>query len=75
MLTDQVAAQGAKIRDLQSSLVEHQYKLDSTEEMLQQVQSFKDLKSKHLIGFWTIPNAFQWTKIRTFRFTRKYPGV
>lgn len=37
MLTDQVEAQGAKISDLQSSLEEHQHKLDSTEEMLQQV--------------------------------------
>ncbi|TKS70054.1 Liprin-beta-2 Coiled-coil-like protein 1 [Collichthys lucidus] len=36
VLTDQVEAQGAKISDLQSSLVEHQQKLDSTEEMLQQ---------------------------------------
>uniref|UniRef100_A0A8C4H639 PPFIA binding protein 2a n=1 Tax=Dicentrarchus labrax TaxID=13489 RepID=A0A8C4H639_DICLA len=36
VLTDQVEAQGAKISDLQSSLVEHQHKLDSTEEMLQQ---------------------------------------
>ncbi|KAM8762918.1 liprin-beta-2 isoform 2-T2 [Acanthopagrus schlegelii] len=36
VLTDQVEAQGAKISDLQSSLVEHQHKLESTEEMLQQ---------------------------------------
>ncbi|XP_076593634.1 liprin-beta-2 isoform X1 [Chaetodon auriga] len=36
VLTDQVEAQGAKISDLQSSLVEHQHKLDSAEEMLQQ---------------------------------------
>ncbi|XP_038557922.1 liprin-beta-2 isoform X2 [Micropterus salmoides] len=36
VLTDQVEAQGAKINDLESSLVEHQHKLDSTEEMLQQ---------------------------------------
>ncbi|XP_042358950.1 liprin-beta-2 isoform X2 [Plectropomus leopardus] len=36
VLTDQVEAQGAKISDLQSSLVEHQHKLNSTEEMLQQ---------------------------------------
>lgn len=39
MLTDQVEAQGAKISDLQSSLVEHQQKLRSTGEMLQQVNS------------------------------------
>lgn len=39
MLTDQVEAQGAKISDLQSSLEEHQHKLDSTEEMLQQVHT------------------------------------
>ncbi|GLD58373.1 liprin-beta-2-like isoform X2 [Lates japonicus] len=36
VLTDQVEAQGAKISDLESSLVEHQHKLNSTEEMLQQ---------------------------------------
>uniref|UniRef100_A0A8C9YN64 Liprin-beta-1/2 coiled-coil domain-containing protein n=1 Tax=Sander lucioperca TaxID=283035 RepID=A0A8C9YN64_SANLU len=36
VLTDQVEAQGAKISDLHSSLVEHQHKLNSTEEMLQQ---------------------------------------
>uniref|UniRef100_A0AAQ5ZZG0 SAM domain-containing protein n=1 Tax=Amphiprion ocellaris TaxID=80972 RepID=A0AAQ5ZZG0_AMPOC len=36
VLTDQVEAQGVKISDLQSSLVEHQHKLNSTEEMLQQ---------------------------------------
>lgn len=48
VLTDQVEAQGAKISDLQSSLVEHQQKLDSTEEMLQQVRSCIDLKSEHL---------------------------
>ncbi|XP_059180028.1 liprin-beta-2 [Centropristis striata] len=36
VLTDQVEAQGAKISDLQISLVEHQHKLNSTEEMLQQ---------------------------------------
>ncbi|XP_075879664.1 liprin-beta-2 isoform X4 [Nelusetta ayraudi] len=36
VLTDQVEAQGAKISHLQSSLEEHQHKLDSTEEMLQQ---------------------------------------
>ncbi|XP_032379190.1 liprin-beta-2b isoform X12 [Etheostoma spectabile] len=36
ILTDQVEAQGEKIRDLQSSLEEHRQKLASTEEMLQQ---------------------------------------
>uniref|UniRef100_A0A3Q1I8J7 SAM domain-containing protein n=1 Tax=Anabas testudineus TaxID=64144 RepID=A0A3Q1I8J7_ANATE len=36
VLTDQVEAQGLKISDLESSLVEHQHKLNSTEEMLQQ---------------------------------------
>uniref|UniRef100_A0A668VGU5 Liprin-beta-1/2 coiled-coil domain-containing protein n=1 Tax=Oreochromis aureus TaxID=47969 RepID=A0A668VGU5_OREAU len=36
VLTDQVEAQGVKISDLQSSLMEHQHKLNSTEEMLQQ---------------------------------------
>ncbi|XP_028999617.1 liprin-beta-2 isoform X2 [Betta splendens] len=36
VLTDQVEAQGLKISDLESSLVEHQQKLNSTEEMLQQ---------------------------------------
>uniref|UniRef100_A0A9J8AVJ6 PPFIA binding protein 2 n=1 Tax=Cyprinus carpio carpio TaxID=630221 RepID=A0A9J8AVJ6_CYPCA len=36
VLTDQVEAQGEKIRDLESSLEEHHHKLISTEEMLQQ---------------------------------------
>ncbi|KAM6973385.1 liprin-beta-2b [Aplochiton taeniatus] len=36
VLTDQVEAQGEKIRDLESSLEEHYLKLVSTEEMLQQ---------------------------------------
>eukprot|EP00066_Takifugu_rubripes_P027409 XP_011616675.1 PREDICTED: liprin-beta-2 [Takifugu rubripes] len=36
VLTDQVEAQGAKISDLKSSLVEHQQKLRSAGEMLQQ---------------------------------------
>ncbi|CAN9498620.1 unnamed protein product [Ophioblennius macclurei] len=36
VLTDQVEAQGEKIRDLESSLEEHRRKLVSTEEMLQQ---------------------------------------
>uniref|UniRef100_A0A8C7Q8J3 PPFIA binding protein 2a n=1 Tax=Oncorhynchus mykiss TaxID=8022 RepID=A0A8C7Q8J3_ONCMY len=36
VLTDQVEAQGVKISDLESSLEEHQHKLNSTEEMLQQ---------------------------------------
>ncbi|XP_060741258.1 liprin-beta-2b isoform X7 [Tachysurus vachellii] len=36
VLTEQVEAQGEKIRDLEASLEEHHYKLISTEEMLQQ---------------------------------------
>ncbi|XP_062317772.1 liprin-beta-2b isoform X5 [Osmerus eperlanus] len=36
VLTDQVEAQGEKIRDLETSLEEHHHKLLSTEEMLQQ---------------------------------------
>ncbi|KAG9338038.1 hypothetical protein JZ751_027202 [Albula glossodonta] len=36
VLTEQVEAQGEKIRDLESSLDDHHYKLSSTEEMLQQ---------------------------------------
>ncbi|KAM6980941.1 liprin-beta-2 [Aplochiton taeniatus] len=36
VLTDQVEAQGAKISDLESCLEEHQHKLNTTEEMLQQ---------------------------------------
>uniref|UniRef100_A0A3Q2Q217 PPFIA binding protein 2 n=1 Tax=Fundulus heteroclitus TaxID=8078 RepID=A0A3Q2Q217_FUNHE len=36
VLTDQVEAQGEKIRDLETSLEEHRKKLASTEEMLQQ---------------------------------------
>ena len=47
MLTDQVEAQGAKISDLQSSLVEHRQKLRSTGEMLQQVQL-------HMLRKWDI---------------------
>lgn len=37
VLTDQVEAQGEKIRDLDLCLDEHREKLNSTEEMLQQV--------------------------------------
>ncbi|MEQ2247962.1 Liprin-beta-1, partial [Ilyodon furcidens] len=37
VLTDQVEAQGEKIRDLETSLEEHRQKLASTEEMLQQI--------------------------------------
>ncbi|GCB68013.1 hypothetical protein scyTo_0013764 [Scyliorhinus torazame] len=36
VLTDQVEAQGEKIRDLEACLEEHHLKLSSTEEMLQQ---------------------------------------
>lgn len=43
MLTDQVEAQGLKISDLESSLVEHQLKLNATEEMLQQVHGLSSL--------------------------------
>ncbi|MEQ2158492.1 hypothetical protein GOODEAATRI_012888 [Goodea atripinnis] len=39
VLTDQVEAQGVKIYNLESSLVEHQHKLSCTEEMLQQGQT------------------------------------
>ena len=42
VLADQVEAQGAKISDLENSLVAHQHKLNSTEEMLQQVQTVTD---------------------------------
>lgn len=37
VLTDQVEAQGEKIRDLDVCLDEHREKLNATEEMLQQV--------------------------------------
>lgn len=37
VLTDQVEAQGEKIRDLDLCLDEHREKLNATEEMLQQV--------------------------------------
>lgn len=37
MLTDQVEAQGEKIRDLEFCLEEHREKLNATEEMLRQV--------------------------------------
>ncbi|KAK3548957.1 hypothetical protein QTP70_021656, partial [Hemibagrus guttatus] len=48
VLTDQVEAQGEKIRDLENSLEEHQLKLNSTEEMLQQslLQELRLLKNK-----------------------------
>lgn len=39
MLTDQVEAQGEKIRDLEFCLEEHREKLNATEEMLQQVRA------------------------------------
>lgn len=38
VLTDQVEAQGEKIRDLEFCLEEHREKLNATEEMLQQVR-------------------------------------
>ncbi|KAM9570773.1 liprin-beta-2b isoform 19-T24 [Salvelinus alpinus] len=44
VLTDQVEAQGEKIRDLETSLEEHYHKLNSTEEMLQQ-----ELLSRNLL--------------------------
>ncbi|XP_026168056.1 liprin-beta-2b isoform X2 [Mastacembelus armatus] len=49
VLTDQVEAQGEKIRDLESSLEEHRLKLVSTEEMLQQeLMSRTSLESEKL---------------------------
>lgn len=39
VLTDQVEAQGEKIRDLEFCLEEHREKLNATEEMLQQVST------------------------------------
>lgn len=49
VLTDQVEAQGEKIRDLESSLEEHRQKLASTEEMLQQVKHvFINLSQKNV---------------------------
>ena len=39
VLTDQVEAQGERIRDLEFCLEEHREKLNATEEMLQQVCS------------------------------------
>ncbi|KAJ8281357.1 hypothetical protein GJAV_G00066670 [Gymnothorax javanicus] len=49
VLTEQVEAQGEKIRDLESSLDEHQHKLSSTEEMLQQeLRSRTSLESEKL---------------------------
>nr|XP_006125738.1 liprin-beta-2 isoform X7 [Pelodiscus sinensis] len=48
VLTDQVEAQGEKIRDLEVCLEGHQLKLNATEEMLQQglLQELKHLKIK-----------------------------
>ncbi|XP_059832145.1 liprin-beta-2-like isoform X4 [Hypanus sabinus] len=49
VLTDQVEAQGEKIRDLESCLEEHQLKLNTTEEMLQQeLMSRATLESQKL---------------------------
>ncbi|KAM6926884.1 liprin-beta-2b isoform 3-T4 [Lycodopsis pacificus] len=49
VLTDQVEAQGEKIRDLESCLEEHRKKLASTEEMLQQeLMSRTSLESQKL---------------------------
>uniref|UniRef100_A0AAY4BBH3 SAM domain-containing protein n=1 Tax=Denticeps clupeoides TaxID=299321 RepID=A0AAY4BBH3_9TELE len=49
VLTDQVEAQGEKIRDLENSLEEHHQKLSSTEEMLQQeLRSRTSLESQKL---------------------------
>ncbi|XP_077953326.1 liprin-beta-2-like isoform X18 [Gasterosteus aculeatus] len=49
VLTDQVEAQGEKIRDLESCLEEHRKKLASTEEMLQQeLMSRSSLESQKL---------------------------
>lgn len=39
VLTDQVEAQGEKIRDLEVCLEGHQVKLNAAEEMLQQVRA------------------------------------
>lgn len=54
MLTDQVEAQGEKIRDLEFCLEEHREKLNATEEMLQQVfhSSMSDLSSFCLNKLW-----------------------
>uniref|UniRef100_G3RC07 PPFIA binding protein 1 n=1 Tax=Gorilla gorilla gorilla TaxID=9595 RepID=G3RC07_GORGO len=48
VLTDQVEAQGEKIRDLEFCLEEHREKLNATEEMLQQglIQEINDLRLK-----------------------------
>lgn len=50
VLTDQVEAQGEKIRDLESSLEGHRQKLASTEEMLQQVRNFRQSKCVILLN-------------------------
>lgn len=51
VLTDQVEAQGEKIRDLDLCLDEHREKLNATEEMLQQVcvSFIFDMTEKQLI--------------------------
>ncbi|XP_073939178.1 liprin-beta-1-like isoform X2 [Castor canadensis] len=48
VLTDQVEAQGEKIRDLEFCLEEHREKLNATEEMQQQglMQEISDLRLK-----------------------------
>lgn len=75
VLTDQVEAQGAKISDLQSSLVEHQQKLDSTEEMLQQVRSCIDLKSEHLTLEINTKRLMYYQKQKILTFTKRHPRI
>lgn len=60
VLTDQVEAQGEKIRDLESSLEEHRQKLASTEEMLQQVMHTR--KHTHLVHTCKAVNCFDLDK-------------
>lgn len=62
VLTDQVEAQGAKISDLQSSLVEHQQKLRSTGEMLQQVNSSTCLQSPSILPQTGSETGQRWEK-------------
>lgn len=71
VLTDQVEAQGEKIRDLDLCLDEHREKLNTTEEMLQQVGVFFLCKSSliaccllkkevlfYFLSYFYIPGAF-----------------
>uniref|UniRef100_A0A3Q1EVH1 PPFIA binding protein 2 n=1 Tax=Acanthochromis polyacanthus TaxID=80966 RepID=A0A3Q1EVH1_9TELE len=72
VLTDQVEAQGEKIRDLESSLEEHRQKLASTEEMLQQeLISRTSLESQKL----DLMDEVSYLKLKLVGMEEKQPDV